>query len=147
MLRIVLDTNVLVSAIIRPGSAPSALLNRWQNGEFLLVTCQQALDELDDVLQRPHIAAKYHITSARRETLLSLIREHAILVPGDSITGVVAADPKDDMFVSCVVEGNAKYIVSGDKHLLNLWHYNAVRVWPAARFLAILDRCNRIFRT
>jgi uncharacterized protein len=145
MLRIVIDTNVLVSAIIRPGSAPSAILRRWQTGRFLLVTCQQALSELDKVLQRPHIVQRYHISDAKREQLLLLLREHVILVPGTSVTDIIPADPTDEVFVSTAVEGDAKYIVSGDRHLLNLRRYGLVRILTAARFLAVLDRCSRIF--
>lgn len=145
MLRVVLDTNILVSAVILPDTTPAAVLSSWQSGKFTLVTCQAALNELDEVLQRPHIATKYHVSQDKRQTLLSVIQEHVILVPGDTIIGAVVADPKDDKFIACAAEGEAKYIVSGDKHLLNLRRYRAIRIMTAAYFLAVLARCERRF--
>ncbi len=145
MLRVVIDTNVLVSAIIRPGGTTEAILRRWQSRQFALVSCRQAIGELDAVLRRPSIAAKYRIRDEQRENLLALILERVILVPGDSVTGVVTADPKDDMFIACAVEGEAKYIISGDRHLLDLRCYRAIRVVTAAYFLHVLDRCRQRF--
>ncbi|GIK65246.1 MAG: hypothetical protein BroJett018_30400 [Chloroflexota bacterium] len=112
MLLIVLDTNVLVSGVMIAGSLPDRLLSHWENKEFNLVTCIKAIAEVDDVLQRPHVAIKYRITQAKRDRLIIPLEKQAIQVSGTKITGVVKDDPKDDMFVSCAVEGNAKYIVT-----------------------------------
>jgi putative PIN family toxin of toxin-antitoxin system len=143
MLYVVLDTNVFVSAIIAPHSVPAQLLQHWQVGSFRVVTCQRAINELDSVLQRAHLISKYPIIPTKRETLLSLIHERVILVAGDTITGAVTADPKDDMFISCGVEGQVKYIVSGDKHLQQLRRYSTIRVLEPAYFLRILTRCQQ----
>jgi len=64
-------------------------------------------------------------------------------VPGTSISGVVVADPKDDMFISCAVEGRARYIISGDHHLQELRHYGRIRIRTTARFLRTLERLER----
>jgi hypothetical protein len=114
--------------------------------QFDLVGCQSTFDELDNVLRRSHIAEKYHITDEKRAVLLSTIREHAVLVPGHAVSGIVPADPKDDIFVACAIEGNAKYIVSGDRHLLDLKCYQTVRVVTAAYFVVALSRCKQIFQ-
>jgi putative PIN family toxin of toxin-antitoxin system len=145
MLRIVIDTNILVSATIIPGSTPAKLIQQWRANRFALITCQAALDEADNVLKRPHIAEKYHISDEKRQSLLSTLREHVILVPGDSISGVIEADPTDDMFIACAIEGGAKYIVSGDKHLLGLRRYESVHIVTAAYFFAACSRCRRVF--
>lgn len=143
MLYLVFDTNVFVSGMIAPQSVPAELLRLWQSNAFTLVTCQRAIDELAEVLQRPHLAEKYPITPAKRETLLSLIQEHVLIVPGMSISGVVKDDPKDDMFVACAVEGQVKYIISGDKHLLKMERYQNIRVLKPAYFLHLLLRCQQ----
>ncbi len=111
----------------------------------MLVSCQRAIDELNEVLQRSALLDKYPLTSAKREALISAIQERVFLVDGDSIKGVVMDDPKDDMFVACAVEGQAKYIVSGDKHLRRLRRYQAIRVLEPAYFLRVLVRCQRRF--
>jgi putative PIN family toxin of toxin-antitoxin system len=145
MLRIVIDTNVFVSAIILPQSAPAQILRSWKSGAFGLINCQKAVDELDEVLQRSHIAEKYSIDRRKRESFIDLILENSILVAGDTLVDVVQTDPKDDMFVSCAVEGQAKYIVSGDKHLKNLKRYEKIRIIEPIYFLRILQCCNRIY--
>ena len=144
MVYVVLDTNIFVSGVISPDSPPAQLLKHWQSGLLTVVSCQRAIDELDDVLQRPHLREKYKISSAKREALLSVIREGVVLVSGESIKGVVTADPKDDMFIACAVEGQAKYIISGDKHLRQLRRYQSSRVVEPAYFLNVLTRCLRL---
>lgn len=146
MLLIVVDTNVLVSGVMIAGSLPDRLLTRWENQEFNLITCIKTIAEADDVLQRPHIAAKYKVTQIKRDNLIIPLKNRAIQVSGVQIIGVVKDDPKDDMFVSCAVEGNAKYIVTGDKHLLKLKRYQKIRIITVAHFLAVLERCQRIFQ-
>ncbi len=108
-----------------------------------MVACQKAIDELDDVLQRPHLREKYKISDDKREALLSVNREGVVLVSGESIKGVVTDDPKDDMFIACAIEGKAKYIVSGDKHLRQLRRYQSSRIVEPAYFLNLLARCLR----
>ena len=143
MLYLVLDTNVWVSGIISPNSPPAELLRLWQLRTFELVSCQQAMDDLAEVLSRPHLVEKYHILPAKREVLLALIDERVLKVPGNSIQGIVKDDPKDDMFVACAVEGQVKYVISGDKHLLGLRRYQQIRMMKPAYFLALLRRCQR----
>jgi len=62
---------------------------------------------------------------------------------GTSVSGVVTADPKDDVFLACAVEGQARYIVSGDRHLLNLRHHGRIRIVTVTRFLRLLERLKR----
>ena len=144
MLTVVIDTNVFVSTVISSRSAPAQLLSYWQSGLFDLISCQKAIDELDEVLRRPHLVEKYSIDNYKRETFLGIIRERVIFVEGDSLKNIVRDDPKDDMFVACAVEGRAKYIISGDKHLRTMRRYGFIRIIEPAYFLNILDRCNQM---
>jgi uncharacterized protein len=142
MLQVVIDTNVFVSALIAPHSTPAQILRFWQLQTFELSSCEKAIGELDEVLRRPHLVEKYAIDNRKRESLINIIRGEIIMVAGDSLKGIVQADPKDDMFVACAVEGQVKYIVSGDKHLRNLKRYQAIRIVEPAYFLKILERCH-----
>ena len=143
LLRIVIDTNVLVSAILKRGSPPDALLRHWLAGDFLLVTCPAALAELADVLNRPKIRDRYRLTDEDVTEFLRRFQLQAESVPGTSVSGVVTADPKDDMFLACAVEGQARYIVSGDRHLLSLRHYGRIRIVTVTHFLRVLERLKR----
>jgi len=137
------DTNVLVSAALKRGSSPDKLLRRWIAGDFLIVTCPTAIAELSDVLNRPRIREKYHLTEQDIRDFIRQFSRQAILVPGTSVSGVIVADPKDDMFISCAVEGQARYIISGDHHLQELSRYGRIRIRTASRFLRTLERLER----
>jgi predicted nucleic acid-binding protein len=54
-MRVVLDTNILVSALIAPGGNPAAIYNAWEQGKFTLLTCTEHLDEVRATLQKPRV--------------------------------------------------------------------------------------------
>jgi len=143
VLRIVVDTNILVSAALKRGGNPDTLLRRWIAGDFLIVTCPTAIAELSDVLNRPRIREKYHLTDQDIQDFVRQFSRQAILVPGTSVSGIVLPDPKDDMFISCAVEGRARYIISGDHHLQELRRHGRIRIRTVARFLRTLERLER----
>ena len=119
MLRVVLDVNVLVSAVIRRSGVPAAILNAWRAGLFELVVSDLLLAELREVLARPHIAQ--FVTSAETEELVAALEASGILVadppPGERL---VPGDPNDDYLVALARAGRAQVIVTGDVHLLEL---------------------------
>lgn len=110
---------------------------------FLIVTCPTATAELSDVLNRPRIREKYHLTDQDIQDFVGQFSRKAILVPGTSVSGIVLADPKDDMFISCAVEGRARYIISLDHHLQELRRHGRIRIRTVARFLRTLERLER----
>lgn len=57
-MRVVLDTNILVSALISPGGYPDAIYRAWADGRFTLLSCAEHLDELQSTLQKPRIAGR-----------------------------------------------------------------------------------------
>ena len=66
------------------------------------------------------------------------MEKDAVLIPGDLELHGVAPDPDDDAIVSCAIEGDADYIVSGDTHLLGLGEYEGVRIVEPAEFVRVL---------
>ena len=119
MLRVVLDVNVLVSAVIRRSGVPAAILNAWRAGLFELVVSDLLLAELREVLARPHIAQ--FVISAETEELVAALEASGTLVadppPGERL---VPGDPNDDYLVALARAGRAQVIVTGDVHLLEL---------------------------
>lgn len=119
MIRAVIDTNVLISAVIRPEGRTGAVLTHLLSGHFTLVTSQAALEELVGVLARPRMRSKYGVTDDDVEALLS-----AILLLGELVTTTtslnVCRDPRDDKFLEIAVDGDADLVVSGDQDLLVL---------------------------
>jgi len=62
----------------------------------------------------------------------------AVLTPGELAVEAVADDPADDLVLACALEGNADFIISGDKHLLNLRNYQGIQMVTPAEFLESL---------
>ena len=136
-MRVVLDTNVLVSALISRHGAPGKILEVWEKGRFDLVVSRPILDELGRVLHYPKIQKKYNLPSKHLERFLRLISSQTLIVnPATEIT-IIQADPSDNRYLECAKEGEAAYIVTGDRHLLELGEFEGTIILPPAGFLAV----------
>jgi len=135
VLRVVADTNVLVSGtIIRHG--PSArLLEAVLQGRVELVLSPVLLAEYEEVIQRPHIVGKYPVVEQQKEKLLRFLRTETLLAPGNPRERIVPDDPDDDFVIACALDGNADYIISGDPHLTELRSYQGIEILPPAEFV------------
>jgi putative PIN family toxin of toxin-antitoxin system len=137
--RVVLDTNTIISGMIAPTGAPAAVLRAWLANKFVLVTSPALIDEFTLVARRPHLQEKYGLTDDRIKEMAFLLWARAMVTPGNFEVKAVEADPDDDKFLACALEGQAEYIVSGDRHLLNLKEYQRVRMVAASDLLRTLE--------
>ena len=136
MLRVVIDTNVIVSGILSRTGAPAELLNAWRQRRFLLLSSPAIVAEVRAVLQYPRIRKKYPLSDEEIEQTITLLEHDALLVAGGANTiGSVQADPKDEMFLACALEGQADVIVSGDHHLLDLGVFRDIPIINPRQFL------------
>jgi len=137
-MRAVVDTNILVRAVIQPTGSVGPVLLRLRQGEYTLLYAWSLLEELVDVLNRPRIRDKYRLTGQDIQTVVSLIllRGEAV-TPTERITA--CRDPKDDKFLEVAVAGEADVIVSGDEDLLALHPFAGIPILPPAAFLRMLD--------
>ena len=137
-MRAVVDTNVLLRALIEPQGSVGPVLLRLRRGDYVLLYSQPLLEELVDVLNRPRIRQKYRLTDQDIETVfgLVLLRGEAI-VPQRRIAA--CRDPRDDKFLEVAVEGIADVIVSGDEDLLVLHPFAGIPVVSPGAFLNMLD--------
>lgn len=132
-MKVVLDTNVLVSGIFF-GGRPRAVLDAWVADRFELLVSASIFDEYVRTCDRLGIsnpAPKY-------QSVLPTIIGHGHLVPDATASGPVTADPDDDKFMLCAWEHGA-IVVSGDKHLLDASGWEGARVLRPHDFLAYLD--------
>ncbi len=135
MTRAVLDTDVLVSALISPGGPSAALLLELRAGAFELVVSPLLLEELEDVLARPKL--RTWVTPAEAAAYLAVIREESILYADPPPSGAaLCADPDDEFLIDLARSAGADAIVSGDRHLLDL--RPMLPVLSPAEFLATL---------
>ena len=93
------------------------------------------LAELEGVLSRPAFERKYGLTPTHTTALLRGLRRFAIVTPGEHKVSGVAPDPDDDVLLSCAMEGEADYLVTGDKGLLSLGSHEGIAIISPAAFV------------
>ncbi len=140
MIRAVLDTNLLISYLLTNGETISRIMIHWEQGHFVYLQSPQMLDELIDVIHRPRLR-RYMKTDP--QPLLDVIEMDAEPTQGKLVLPGACRDPKDDKFIACAVEGNADYIVTGDKDLLDLGVYQAIKMVRPRDFLMVLEERDR----
>ena len=130
-MRLVLDTNVLVSAFLWQG-VPGRLIELATEQEIQLLTSRVLLDELADVLPRKKLAKKVAATGLTAAQIVLNYRRLAQLVTARKLSQAVSRDADDDHVLACAIAAQADLIVSGDEHLLSLKiHQNIPIVTPA----------------
>jgi putative PIN family toxin of toxin-antitoxin system len=139
VIRVVLDTNVLMSAAINPKGTPAQVLAAWRDGAFALLVSQPILEELDRVSHYPKLVKYHQWPDQRIRNFIVDLKHLAILTPGKTQLSVIEEDPSDNRYLECAVEGKADCIVSGDQHLLELEEYQDVRIVNPRAFLDLVS--------
>lgn len=136
-MRVVLDTIVLVRSIINPtGSCGRVVLER--RNRYVPVVSPSIVTEYVGILQRPAVVRKYSSpTQDVLSSVLDLIKSGIVVYPAEIPT--ICRDPADDKFLAAAMSGNARFIVSEDKDLLDLGNYADIHIVTAAAFLRVLD--------
>jgi putative PIN family toxin of toxin-antitoxin system len=137
--RVVLDTNVLTSAAISPEGTCARLIDLLGPGGIFPIVSEALLGEYRRVLSRPHIAKAHRLSHDQIESLIRSLAGSGSLVELGTIPPVIEVDPADDIVVATATAGNAEFVVSGDKRLLDLGSYQGVEVLPPVAMLAILN--------
>lgn len=127
----VLDTNVLISAIIF-GRGPRTILEMVIAGKIRCVLSFAILDELRDVLQRP----KFAFTPEQAVTVVEELGGLCEILNPTRRLRTIKADPDDNRILECAVQAQADAIVSGDAHLLKLKQFRGIPIMSPANFLA-----------
>lgn len=134
-MRVVFDTNVLISAFVFPGGAPEPAYRAALSGRVTLVTSPPLLAELARVL-----ADKFGWEEAMVEAAVGQVaRIGTVVRPRDTLS-VIEHDPDDDRVLEAAREGSADVIMSGDRHLLELGSWEAIRIVRVAELLEELER-------
>lgn len=136
MIRAVVDTNVLISALIsKKPSYPLQIYHLIKSEDFLLITSPTILEELEDVISRKDLIKLHQRTPKQIQEILKEIVETSLIVPGLVNVEVVKEDPDDDKFIAAAIEGQTDYIISGDKPLLNIKEYHGIKIISPADFI------------
>ena len=135
VIRVVLDTNVVVSALLFQTTL-SKIVALWQGGAVIPVISKDTFQELQTVLAYP----KFAFTPDEVRALLEgeILPFFEVVEAVEDVKGV-CADPADDKFLACALSASADYLVSGDKALTELKQYKSVRIITPADFLKMFD--------
>lgn len=139
MFRVVLDANQFVSALLSPHGPSAQVLNAWHGGLFELLLSPSIIEEIRRVLNYPRLAKIHKKKPEEIGLLLEDLEVLAYIVPGKSSLTIVADDPSDDKYLIAALEGDAKFIVTGDSHLLEIREYEGVKILTAREFLRDLE--------
>lgn len=134
-MRVVLDTNILVSALMVQMGDPAAIYRAWQEGYFTLLTCAEHLDELRATLRKPAVAER--IKPYKAGSLVNEMKKLAETI-GPLPRVERSPDPTDDFLLALSEVGKADYLVTGDKSgLLALHHHKGTQIVSARDFAAL----------
>jgi putative PIN family toxin of toxin-antitoxin system len=139
---VVLDTNVIISALLSPSGVPAEIIRRWEANAFEVVVSPELIKELESVLEYPRVSRYLRLSSEQRRSFLKGFVTVAALVEPHSNPQVVRDNPGDNKVLACALAGGADYIVSGDRHLLDLKEYQGIVILPPSAFLLVLDLDN-----
>ena len=130
MIRIVLDSNVLISALFWEGNERS-ILEGCNSGKYASVTSHQIIKETEKVLRKKFKLPEEKIRAYIQDIL---VMSDMIFIKG--ILNVIENDPDDNMVLETALTGKADYIITGDKHLLKIKTYEEVKILKASRLLS-----------
>jgi putative PIN family toxin of toxin-antitoxin system len=132
---VVIDTNVVVSALLF-GGKPGHLVSRWQDGRIRPYASEAIIAEYLRVLAYPRFdLSENHIAYLIYQQILPFFE----IVQVQSPEGVISEDPEDDKFLHCAVAAAARFIISGDRHLLGLSSYRHIPIVTVSAFLEAIS--------
>lgn len=138
-MRVILDTNVLVAALISQFSPPDAIYRAWRNGRFELVTSRLQLDELRRISRYPKL--KSILPNHRIGTLINHLNRAVVLDQVPALPdGVETQDPDDDFLLAMILASDADFLVTGDRRagLLQRGSFQRARIMTPTAFCAEL---------
>lgn len=138
MIRVVIDANQFVSALLKPDSNPSEVLRLAREGKVRLVMSPEIIEEIRAVLLYPRIMKRHRRSREQIDMFLRKLTRVAIITEGMLRLDVVHADPSDNKYLACALEGKADYIITGDGHLTGLKSFHGIRIMEPVHFLKLL---------
>lgn len=133
-MRVVLDTNTIVSALFWQGP-PRQVLELARTETIQIFTSPVLQAELEEVLHRPKFAERLVRANLAVDEILAGVSALCTVIPAQDLAAPASTDPDDDAVLACALASSAAAIVSGDRHLLTLAAYDGVPILTSAQFL------------
>jgi hypothetical protein len=132
--KVVLDTNIFISAIVF-GGKPRNILEYIIQDRIKLFISEEILDEISGILS----GGKFRYPPQIVHTIVTQLESISEMVYPKVKIKEIKDDPDDNKFLECAVTGNADFIISGDAHLLKLGTYKGIRIISPAEFLTVVS--------
>lgn len=132
--KIVVDTNIYISAIFW-GGKPRQVIDLGRSEKVLIYSSYSIVAEIAGKLK-----SKFNLTEEETSQIIFDFSTFTTLIETQNSIKVIDDDPDDDKFIECAVSSVSDFIVSGDKHLLNLKEYNGIKILKAADFLSFITK-------
>ena len=138
-MRVVVDTNVAVSGLLWPGP-PNQIL-KWARERILeIVACEQTTDELRRVLQYKRFAQRLSTLETNAAEVFAYFVNLALFVPTpELISNEIIEDPFDNIFLALASHNDARLIISGDRHLLDLREYEHIQIVTPSEACQVIE--------
>ena len=142
--KVVIDTNIIISSTIVLEGQPNQVIKAWKKGLFFLMISDSILEEIEDVAKRKNLINKYKLFPERIHGLIESLKvgaERRMVMPEQALL-VSSRDPKDNKLLACSLGGEADYLVTGDRDLLDLSSnpkIGSLKIVSPSDFLKILQ--------
>lgn len=137
-LRVVIDTNVLISGLFGIKDSPSSqIISSLRAQKIILVTSPAILEEVGEVINRERIVRLTKMNAKQRADFMDKLIERSDVTAGKQLPKIISRDLKDDKFLACAVEARADYIVTGDEDLLVLKEYEGIKIVTPREFVKL----------
>ncbi len=138
-MRVVLDTNVIISATLIRGGNEDQILRAWKSGAFDLVLSPEILEETGRALLYEKLQKFRWMTETEIVALIQGLAQGSVLVSGQ-VAVDACRDPDDNKFLAAAIEAKASFVVTGDRDLLDLKNYRNVQIIRPAKFLRMIRK-------
>jgi putative PIN family toxin of toxin-antitoxin system len=140
MLKVVLDANIFVSAVLKPHSDLAKIFELVREDKIKLILSEDILSEIRAVLLYPKIKKRHMRTQKEIEEFLNKVSEASLLAQGRMKTDQIKEDPADNKYLSAALEAKADFILSGDHHLKDLKVFEGIRILDPSAFLILVTK-------
>ncbi len=128
-IKVVIDTNIIISFFCFPGGIIKELVEKALNLQFMIIISDEIIDEFEKVVER-----KFSQLSNDLWQFLKFIKNNFIIINPVKKINAVKVDPTDNKIIECAVAADVDYIISGDKHLLNIKEIKGIKILTPAEF-------------
>ena len=138
MIRIVLDANQFVSALLKPRSNPAQIISLIREDKVKLLMSEEIISEISNVLLYSKILKRHGKTPEYIAGFIRKLRVVSVMTNVGLTIDAIEDDPSDNKYLECAVEGGADFIISGDSHLKDLKVFRGIRIVSPADFIMIV---------